>query len=215
VAIALDAEFPKPRVDSVSKILAFKTSLIISFKEWLEQCCGWIVEEKELSLTGNFQEFFKIVHEQLLMSDLKDSMQHGTGIPEVSRFTGNLTGPSVLVQIMAIKDMGVSAFQLEQIRAAREERMLAGVGDEEGEEDGDVEVEGEGPLPKYPRGTLLLRLSDGVTEFEAMEYRPIPQLVLGVTKLGYKVISTSLSSLYSTIKVPFSYSLTVLGSRMA
>lgn len=114
-------------------------------------------------------------------------MQHGTGLPEVSRFAGNLSGPPLLVQIMAIKDMGISAFQLEQIRAAREERTLAGVGDEEGEEDGDIDVEGEGPMPKYSRGTLLLRLSDGATEFEAMEYRPIPQLVLGVTRLGYKV----------------------------
>jgi RecQ-mediated genome instability protein 1 len=116
-------------------------------------------------------------------------MHHGTGLPEVSSFTGNISGPPVLVQIMAIKEIGISAFQLEQIRAAREERILAGVGDEEGEEDGDPEVEGEGPMPKYPRGTLLLRLSDGATEFDGMEYRPIPQVVLGVTKLGYKVIS--------------------------
>jgi hypothetical protein len=169
-----------------------QAGLITLFKEWLEQCCGWVVEEKALSVTGNFQEFFEIVHQQLLNSDLKDSMQHGTGLPEVSRFTGNLSGPPVLVQIMAIKDMGISAFQLEQIRAAREERILAGVGDEEGEEDGDVEVEGEGPMPKYPRGTLLLRLSDGATEFEAIEYRPIPQLVLGVTELGCKVISLAI-----------------------
>jgi hypothetical protein len=196
-------------------ILTFMTGLTALFKEWLEQCCGWIVEEKELSVTGNFQEFFQNVHEQLLNSDLRDSMQHGTGLPEVSSFTGNLSGPPVLVQIMAIKDMGVSAFQLEQIRAAREERILAGVGDEEGEEDGDVEVEGEGPMPKYPRGTLLLRLSDGATEFEAMEYRPIPQLVLGVTKLGYKV-SYMPSAFFSILKdIAHSCSLTALASRMA
>jgi RecQ mediated genome instability protein len=153
----------------------------------LEQCCVWIANEKELSVTEKFQEFFQHVHDQLLKSDLKDSMHHGTGLPELSSFTGNISGPPVLVQIIAIKEIGVSAFQLEQIRAAHEERILAGVGDEEGEEDGDLEVEAEGPMPKYPRGTLLLRLSDGATEFDAMEYRPIPQLALGVTKLGYKV----------------------------
>ena len=115
-------------------------------------------------------------------------MHHGTGLPEISNMTGNLTGPPVLVQILSIEEIGVSAFQLEQICAAREERMLAGVGDEEGEDDGDIEVEGEGTMPKYPRGTLHFRLSDGAREFDAMEYRPIPQLVLGVTNLGYKVV---------------------------
>ena len=93
----------------------------------------------------------------------------------------------MLVQIMAITDTGVSAFQLEQVRAAREERIVSGIGDEEGEENGDVEIEGEGPMPKYPRGTLRLRLSDGVTMLEAMEYRHLPQISLGPTPLGYKV----------------------------
>ena len=113
---------------------------------------------------------------------------HGTGLDvHINKFTGNLRGPSVLVQITAISDIGVSAFQLEQVRAAREERIMSGVGNEEAEEDGDVEVEGEGPMPKYPRGTLRLKLSDGVTTLEAMEYRPLPQISLGPTPLGAKV----------------------------
>jgi len=116
-------------------------------------------------------------------------MQHGTGLNDISKLSGHLPGPPVLVQIVEITDIGVSAFQLEQIRAAREERILAGVGDEENEEDGDIEVEGEGPMPKYPRGTLHFQVSDGAIIFEAMEYRPIPQLGLGTTKLGYKVMS--------------------------
>jgi RecQ-mediated genome instability protein 1 len=93
----------------------------------------------------------------------------------------------VLVQIVAITDTGVSAYQLEQVRAAREEHILSGSGDKEGEEDGDVDIEGEGPMPKYPRGSLRLRLSDGVTKLEAMEYRPLPQISLGPTPLGYKL----------------------------
>lgn len=115
-------------------------------------------------------------------------MQHGTGLNDISSFSGHLPGPPVLVQIMEITEIGVSAFQLEQIRAAREERVLAGIGDEEGEEDGDIEVDGEGPMPKYPRRTLHFQVSDGATIFEAMEYRPLPQLGLGSTKLGYKAI---------------------------
>lgn len=57
---------------------------------------------------------------------------------------------------------------------------LAREGDEDAEED-------EGPVPKYPRGMLRLELSDGFTTVEAVEYRSIPQLELGVTPLGYKV----------------------------
>ena len=113
---------------------------------------------------------------------------HGTGLDvHINKYAGNLRGPPVLVQIIAITDIGISAFQLEQIRAAREERLTSGVGDEEGEEDGDVDVEGEGPMPKYPRGTLRFKLSDGVTTLEAMEYRPLPKISLGPTPLGYKV----------------------------
>jgi RecQ-mediated genome instability protein 1 len=54
----------------------------------------------------------------------------------------------------------------------------------EGVEDAE---EDEGPVPKYPRGMLRLELSDGFTTVEAVEYRSIPQLELGVTPLGYKV----------------------------
>lgn len=128
------------------------------------------------------------VKEQLLESDLADSMLSGTGLDGgISQATTKLHGPPVLVQIVAITEIGVSAFQLEQVRVAREERTKAGIGNIEGEEDGDVEVEGEGPMPKYPRGTLRFRLSDGQTIINAMEYRPLPQLTLGNTELGYKV----------------------------
>jgi hypothetical protein len=54
----------------------------------------------------------------------------------------------------------------------------------ESEEDAE---EDEGPVPKYSRGMLRLELSDGLTTVEAVEYRSIPQLELGVTPLGYKV----------------------------
>lgn len=153
----------------------------------MEQCCAWITEEKHLSPINDFDKFLENVNEQLIKSDLSDSMHHGTGLKDISTFTGNFSGPPLLVQIIEITDIGVSAFQLEQVRAVREERMLAGEGNEEGDEDGDLEVEGEGPLPKYPKATLQLRLSDGQTLFSAMEYRPIPQLVLGTTPLGFKV----------------------------
>jgi len=165
------------------------------FQEWLEGCSQWLEEDQHVSPITAFPEFIERVKGQLLESDLVDSMSHGTGLDtNTPKMTGHLRGPPVLVQITAITEIGSSALQIEQIRAAREERLQAGVGDVEGEEDGDVEVEGEGPMPKYPRGTLCFRLSDGATTIEAIEYRTIPQLSLGVTPLGYKVRPVFFSS---------------------
>jgi len=116
-------------------------------------------------------------------------MQPHTGLPanvgDVNTIT-TLMGPPVLVEVIGMDDVSTSAFQLDQIRQAREERIRAGVGNEEGEEDGDVDVEGEGPMPQYPRGKLRLQLSDGETVLEALEYRRINELKL-TTPHGFKV----------------------------
>ncbi|KAH9481602.1 RecQ-mediated genome instability protein 1 [Psilocybe cubensis] len=168
----LDQQFQKPRVDP----------------EWLEGCTEWLEGDQNISPVSQFSEFMDKVKGQLLESDLIDSMLPGTGLDaHISTLSGCLSGPPVLVQITAITEIGSSAFQLDQIRTAREERKLAGVGNEEGEEDGDIEVEGEGPMPKYPRGMLRFQLTDGATLIEAMEYRRIPQLTLGTTPLGFKM----------------------------
>ncbi|KAF8183962.1 hypothetical protein BJ912DRAFT_975749 [Pholiota molesta] len=164
--------FPKPRVDL----------------EWLDGCCEWLIDDQNLSPVTAFPQFVERVKEQLLESDLADSMSKGTGFnPNITQATEDLQGPPILVQIVAMTEIGTSAFQLEQTRVAREERMRTGLGNVEGEEDGDVEVEGEGPMPKYPRGTLRFQLSDGETIIDAMEFRNLPQLSLGVTELGYKM----------------------------
>ena len=83
-------------------------------------------------------------------------------------------------------DISTSAFELDQIRQACKECILAGVGDKEGKEDRDIDVDGEGPMPKYPRGKLRLQLSDSQTVLEAMEYRRIKELKL-TTPSRYKV----------------------------
>ena len=72
---------------------------------------------------------------------------------------------------------------------------LAGLA-REGDEDA---TEDEGPVPKYPRGMLRLELSDGFTTVEAVEYRSIPQLRLGVTPLGYKVCVGQLRDINDSI----------------
>lgn len=75
----------------------------------------------------NLPNFKGKVEEQLLKSDLSDSMLHRTGLdPRISQFTGILQGAPTLVQILAITEIGTSASHLEQVRAAREERMRSG-----------------------------------------------------------------------------------------
>lgn len=119
------------------------------------------------------------------MSDLTDSMVHGTGLPrEIASFRkSTLSGPPVLVQILALMEIGHSAFNLTNIQQAKKERAdLSGLarGDDEDEA-------GEGPIPNYPRSMLQFELSDGAMTLKAIEYRKIPQLDLENTPLGFKV----------------------------
>ncbi|KAF5367453.1 hypothetical protein D9758_003659 [Tetrapyrgos nigripes] len=116
-------------------------------------------------------------------------MVHGTGIP-VNLADSNtqcsvLNGPPILVQIESITDIGISAYDLNKVRETRKERLAAG---EREEGEGDIEVEGEGPIPTYPRSMLRFEISDGVTTIKAMEYRSIPELSLEETQLGCKLL---------------------------
>jgi len=91
----------------------------------------------------------------------------------------------VLVQVMSMMEIGRSAFDLKNTRQARIEKAdLTGLG---GVEDGAGGEPGE-KIPNYPRSMLSFELSDGAVSFEAMEYRSIPDIQLGVTKLGYKML---------------------------
>jgi RecQ-mediated genome instability protein 1 len=129
------------------------------------------------------------VESQFLQSDLRDSTIPNTGLPAglsaLARTT--LTGAPVLVEITAITDVGVSAFSLQTTRQTRIDRAdLAGLNAVRGD-DGEREEEEEGPVPRFQRSMLQLMLCDGTTTIKAVEYRKIPQLVLGETPLGYKV----------------------------
>ncbi|KAJ3993174.1 hypothetical protein F5050DRAFT_763719 [Lentinula boryana] len=156
--------------------------------EWLQACYDWIIGERRLNPDTDMPQIIEEVEAQLLESDLRDSMVHGTGIPkDIANFNtahSKLTGPPILVQIEAMTDVGVSAYSLNKTRLIREERRDAG---EEQEGEADDEVEGEGPIPNYTRSMLRLELSDGSTTLRAAEYRPIPELTLGGTPLGFKL----------------------------
>jgi len=133
--------------------------------------------------------------EALLDSDLKDSMQPGTGFPDGIAAAGDLTvqGSSILVQIVDITEIGHSAFSLTNVRQTRlDQEDLAGLArqnEEENENENENQVDEDvGPIPKYPRSMLKLQLSDGTVTVPAIEFKRIPGLELGVTPLGCKVI---------------------------
>lgn len=146
------------------------------------------MDDKQLDPATRMPDIIKEVEDQLLSSNLRDSMLHGTGlpinIPDTKVKESRISGHPVLVEIVSITDVGVSAFNLNKVRMVREERQAAG---EEEEGEGDVDVDGEGPIPNYPRGMLSFELSDGAVTLKAMEYKSLPQLRLGATPLGYKV----------------------------
>ncbi|KAF8349054.1 hypothetical protein F5887DRAFT_1071217 [Amanita rubescens] len=125
----LRSNYPKPQLDP----------------DWLSDCYNWLIHDKNLSPDSNFHSFIDTFEEQLLSSDLSDSMSHGTGLPtHIARPDTNtiLTGPPIL------------------IRVAREERMrVDGTTENDGPDEGDIEVD-EGPPPRYPRGMLKFNLTD-------------------------------------------------------
>ncbi|PCH42409.1 DUF1767-domain-containing protein [Wolfiporia cocos MD-104 SS10] len=159
--------YPKPQIDM----------------EWLEDCYSWIQQEYHLNPATQMSDIIKHVDHQLLNSDLNDSMVPDTGLPsDVAELDKTIIRGPILVQIVSIMEIGHSAFNLQNVRQARLERVdVAGLAREEDEED-------EGPIPSYPRSMLYFRLSDGSTILQAMEYRRLPGLTLGETNLGYKMI---------------------------
>lgn len=141
----------------------------------------------------DMKQLIATTEEALLDSDLKDSMQPGTGFPESITTTNDSTvqGPSILVQIVDITEIGHSAFSLMNVRQTRlDQEDLAGLARQNEEEDENQNQVDEdvGPVPKYPRSMLKLQLSDGSVTVPAIEFKRIPGLELGVTPLGCKVI---------------------------
>jgi RecQ-mediated genome instability protein 1 len=151
--------------------------------EWLTECYNWIIGTHSLSIENDLALILEHVEMQLLNSDLRDSTLPGTGLPaDVSAWQKNhLRGPGVLVEVVALTEIGHSAFNLMQVRERRiETEAVVGLDD-------DAEGEEGGRLPKYPRGMLRLELTDGTITLPAIEYSSLSELELGVTPLGYKV----------------------------
>jgi RecQ-mediated genome instability protein 1 len=160
-------------------------------QNWLQQCYTWVIEEHGLNPATDMAKIMELVESQLLMSDLTDSMVAGSGLPHdvPTLHKGSLPGPPVLVQILALTEIGHSAFNLMNIRQAKIDRAdLSGLarGDDENNDEAD-----EGPVPNYPRSMLHFQLSDGTIRLNAIEFKKIPQFDLENTPLGYKVYAAS------------------------
>ena len=146
-----------------------------------------MIEEHGLNPATDMSKITEHVESQLLMSDLTDSMVSGSGLPHdiPGLHKGTLSGPPVLVQVLALTEIGHSAFNLMNIRQAKIDRAdLSGLarGDNENNDEAD-----EGPVPNYPRSMLHFQISDGTIRLNAFEYKKIPQFNLESTPLGYKV----------------------------
>jgi len=144
-----------------------------------------VIEEHNLNPASDMDVIREQVESQLLMSDLTDSMVHGTGLPhDIASFRkSTLSGPPVLVQILALAEIGHSAFNLMNVYQTKKDHAdLSGLvhGNDEDEAD-------EGPIPNYPRSMLQFELSDGAITLKAIEYRKIAELDLENTPLGFKV----------------------------
>lgn len=187
----LRATYPSPEISTVSALgfLRVHVCTDCAIQEWLEACYEWITTELAVS-TADTAELKKQINAQLLQSDLADSTVSGTGLPLVDASAPAMRVPGpVLCQIIALGEVGNSAFSLMNVRQNRIDKadmtgLALAQGDQEAAED-------EGPVPKYPRSMMRLQLSDGSVSIGAFEYRKIPQLDLADTPLGFKVHAPS------------------------
>ncbi|KIM22235.1 hypothetical protein M408DRAFT_333009 [Serendipita vermifera MAFF 305830] len=109
------------------------------------------------------------------------------------------SGGAILVQIVGIMEIGNSAFTLSNVRQARLDKAdMTGLTRDreepgEGEEGAvgrrnDAEDEEDATMPPYPRSMLTLLLSDGTATIKAMEVKRLPNIILGETPLGFKLL---------------------------
>ncbi|KAG6374395.1 hypothetical protein JVT61DRAFT_4432 [Boletus reticuloceps] len=190
--------YPKPTIDQVRlrdiDLLAQPSNKC--HQEWLADCSDWISSEFGLDPVKDFDQFIKYVELQLLQSNLADSTVPGSGIdpllvssqPEssstpIQRPTPCPPSPS------PEKENGRDSFSILNTHQTRLDRADLGLA--HGENAEQHRDEDEGPVPRFPRGMLRFELSDGLTTFRAIEFRPLPQLELDTTPLGYKMFLNS------------------------
>lgn len=146
-------------VSEIDSILSFFANSHIKLdKEWLDSCITWCKSE-ELPPNYTLQDLQYQVYQQWLLVDLRDL---NTPIlpPNVSTATKYNLPNTYYLQLMKIVDISKpKLWQLQKIRNSNV--TLAKTWNEENE---------------YGKRVLLLTLTDGLQEIEAMEYKPIKGL---------------------------------------
>lgn len=120
--------------------------------------------------------FYTSVEQHFLFSKLGESTDPGTGFACDGAFIrgDGITKKPLLVEVTDVTDIGISAYDL-IISWHRRFTACPGV-----------------HPPNYPRATLKVKVSDGHEERTAVEMRYMPNLILGETPLGTKVMSSLL-----------------------
>jgi RecQ-mediated genome instability protein 1 len=136
---------------------------------WVKACLEWIEQEEGGGVP--MASLREMVYKQLLHADLRDVVVQPcipASVPQQQ--TTTITGHFV-VQVDSLIDVGAAAYA--QLQKTKGQSL----------DDFDTKKNFE---PK-PTRLLLLSLTDGVTDFQAMEYHPIPQLTTDLTP-GAKLV---------------------------
>ncbi|WOO83398.1 RecQ-mediated genome instability protein 1 [Vanrija pseudolonga] len=176
---------------------------------FLQQCYpfpppdpSWVSECIDALLQDGQDATREAVQEQYIHADLgASSLPAGEGIPgpdDIEAAHGKTLFPrGLLVQVHSVTEVGASAFQLQTALDARRD-VLSGASRIRRMDDEEDVVE-EGKVPPYPRHMLKLEVSDGRTLMYAIEYRSLPRLGLGDTKLGCKLLIKNVRCLRGTL----------------
>lgn len=153
--------------------------------------CKEMEKETGLNIRDEPEAYIEEVETRILRERFDDIMEYKSGLPPRITQTlmhTTLSGPIVL-ELVHMNEIGISAFTLDEVRQSRDRHFHQGlldmVRDRKFAFPSDLKELKEA-LPKYPRKTLQLFLTDGTSELEALELRPLP-LTLGVTPMGMKV----------------------------
>jgi hypothetical protein len=167
--------------------------------DWLSACCDH-VETHHPGLRG--PELIQKVSQHLYNSNLADSTTSGC-LPD--DFAGVQTTViatqkgGLLVQIESIFDIGVAALsisdahkqRLEDAKMGTAARVVGNIDDDDAEQRKDPS--------KYPRGMLKLKLSDGFSLIDAIEYKRISDLSMDDTMLGCKLLLKNVKALHGVL----------------
>ena len=158
--------------------------------------CQFTANSEGLSLNRP-ESYVATFEEHLLWSNFRDSMEHGSGFPTNINHPSTFTvfeGP-ILLELVSMTDIGTSALVLEHFRLLREAEVLRhrSIAADRWINLSLDDLAGLRPLlTPYPRNTLKLLLTDGLTLLEAIEFSPLRQFALGTTPLGCKVWMTDM-----------------------